>query len=316
MGVTENIRVGTRGSLLARTQTQHVLDAIARLRPDVRFETVIIRTRGDVHTGRLPTDVGKGFFTKEIEDALLAGEVDFAIHSLKDLPAEMPDGLTIGAIPAREDPGDALVGITRAELGNPDMSPSVGTCSLRRAAQLRRTFPHCRIVDLRGNIDTRLRKIREGTLDAGILALAGLRRVGMDGEASHVFGPEEMMPAPGQGALGIECRADDARTVELIGAVHCSGTAARVAAERAFMHSLGGGCQVPVAALAVIVGDVLDLGGRVISVDGGELVEGRRSGRVERAAEIGREMAAEMMERGAGRILNEVCRTVEAGEGQ
>ena len=298
------IRVGTRGSLLAMTQTRQVLAAVRERRPGVTFETVVIRTRGDTHKGRLPTVGTKGFFTKEIEDALLVNEVDFAVHSLKDLPAEMPPGLVIGCIPAREDPRDVLVGLTRDQLVAADR-PKVGTCSLRRAAQLRRAFPGCRTVDLRGNIDTRLRKVGEKVVDAGILAMAGLRRLGLEREACDVFPPSEMLPAPGQGALGIEMREDDEETANLLASVHCSETAVRVQAERGFMHSLGGGCQVPVAALAEIRGDTLHLTGRVISLDGTRLLEETGSGPVAEAAAIGQRLAAVMIDGGANVILKE-----------
>lgn len=316
MGTSNTARVGTRGSLLARTQTQHVLDAIQACRPEVTFETVVIRTRGDTHKGRLPTVGAKGFFTKEIEDALLAGDVDFAVHSLKDLPAEMPAGLRIGCIPAREDPRDALVGMTRPQLAGEAGGRTVGTCSLRRAAQLKRVFPDCRIVDLRGNIDTRIRKVKEKTIDAGVLAMAGLCRLGLAGEATDVFDYAEMLPAPGQGALGIEIRDGDERTARLTATVHCTETAARVGAERAFMHSLGGGCQVPVAALASIEDGALTLTGRVISLDGTRIIEDVASGPVEEAAEVGKRLAATLAAGGADEILAEARVNQERDERQ
>jgi len=307
MGADERIRVGTRASLLARAQTEQVVDAIRERHPGVLFEPVVIKTAGDAGRVGPGAASGKGFFTREIEEALLNGEVDLAVHSLKDLPVESPAGLGIGAIPVRDDPRDALVGISRARLCDPATASTIGTCSLRRAAQLRKLFPHCRVVPLRGNVDSRLRKVGEGSPEAAVVAAAGLNRLGRGGEASHVFDPGEMLPAPGQGALAVQVRAGDERMEGLVGGVGCPTTTACVAAERAFMHGLGAGCRVPVAALAEIVDGVMVLNGRVISLDGTRTVEGKRSGAAEGAKRLGEELAADLVDKGADEILRDAA---------
>ena len=274
-----------------------------------------IRTSGDVHTHVLPARLmGKGFFTKEIEDALLAGDVDLAVHSLKDLPTEWPAGLTLGAIPLREDPRDALVGKTLADLaGASDGSVTIGTSSLRRQAQLKRTFPECEVVNLRGNLDTRLRKVREGVVDCAVLAAAGLCRLGREREIDDFFAGDQMLSAPGQGALAIEIRSDDSRLQELLAAVHDEPSAACVTAERAFMSRLGGGCQLPVAALATVRDGVLNVQGRVLSLDGRRLLEGRRDGFATGAAEIGRALADSLLAQGAGEMIREIEQELQQG---
>ena len=306
------IRVGTRGSLLARTQTEWVVAQLRQACPSVQFETQIIRTAGDVYTQQLPARLlGKGFFTKEIEDALLAATVDLAVHSLKDLPTEWAPGLTLGAIPPREDPRDALVGLTAAELAARPAGLCIGTSSLRRAAQLRRFMPGCRVENLRGNLDTRLRKVKEGAVDCAVLAAAGLRRLGRESEIRHLFSAEEMLPAPGQGALAVEIRAGDDRVSAVVRALHCADTECCVTAERAFMRCLGGGCQVPVAALATVTGRNLRLQGRVVSLDGGRMLEGTREGTREQASALGEALAEALLAQGAGEIVREIERTLQ-----
>ncbi len=309
---TEPVRVGTRGSLLARTQTLWVLDRLRECHPSLQFEVVIIRTSGDEKTHELPARfAGKGFFTKEIEDALLGSGIDLAVHSLKDLPADCPEGLALGAIPPREDPRDALVGCTLEQLERDPASVLLGTSSLRRKAQLRRAFNHCRIVDLRGNLDTRLRKTRDGTVDGAVLAAAGLRRLRRDNEISGWFTPEQMLPAPGQGALAMQIRQDDARLRKLLAAIHCTLSSRCVTAERVFMHGLGGGCQLPVAALATVTGRKLLLKGRVLSLDGSECFEGERQGTADHAERVGRELADHFLGRGAGDLIRDIERQLE-----
>lgn len=303
------IRVGTRASLLARTQTQWALDAVREHAPEVRFETVTIRTSGDVRTQEIPARfAGKGFFTKEIEEALLSGAVDLAIHSLKDLPADCPAGLALGALPPREDPRDALVGCTMAELRRASGTLRIGTSSLRRKAQLLRAFPGCQVVDLRGNIDTRLQRTKDGTVDAAVLAAAGLRRLGLSDAISACFDADLMLPPPGQGALALQIRADDQRLRDLLRPVHCSATASCVQAERSLMHALGGGCQLPVAALATIDGDQLLLRGRILSLDGTICLEGTRTGRPDEAETIGSDLAGELADQGATALIAEIER--------
>jgi len=258
------MKIGTRGSQLARWQAEWVRARLGDHR--VAAEIVVIKTRGDAEVDRPLHELeGKGFFTKEIEDALLAGRIDVAVHSLKDLPTGLPPGLTLGAIPARHDPREALVnGKSIADLPT---GTRVGTSSLRRVAQIRFLRPDIEVVPLRGNVPTRVRKVeaREG-LDAALLALAGLERLGLGDKASPID-PLDVMPAPGQGALGIEIRADDQGTRGALQPLHNPTSAWTVAAERALLAALGGGCQAPVAAW-VEVRDEIRLYGRVTERDG------------------------------------------------
>jgi hydroxymethylbilane synthase len=305
----ETIRVGTRGSLLARTQTQWVLDRLCERHPGLHCQTVTILTAGDERTHQVPARAaGKGFFTREIEEALRAGTVDLAVHSLKDLPTESPPDLAVTAIPEREDPGDALVGCTLADLLRAPEQYCLGTSSLRRQTQLRRAFPGCRVVDLRGNLDTRLARVRGGQVDGAVLAIAGLCRLGRAGEISQRLPSEVMLPAPGQGALALQVRADDTDLRDLLAAVHCPVSGQCVAAERAFMHSLGGGCQLPVAALAVMTDGRLHVRGRVLALTGRECVEGGCDGVPEAPEALGQALAADLLARGAGEILRGVQR--------
>ena len=311
---SELIRVGTRGSLLAKTQTMWVLQKLQEQHPHLQFELVTIRTSGDVRTHDIPARfAGKGFFTKEIEDALLARTVDLAVHSLKDLPAEWPQDLMLGAIPAREDPRDALVGCAPEDLARDPELYRLGTSSLRRKAQLRRSFPGCQVVDLRGNLDTRLQKTRDGVVDGAVLAAAGLRRLQRDGEIRGFFPPDTMLPAPGQGALALEIRDDHSHLLELLAAVDCASSRRCVTAERTFMHALGGGCQLPVAALATVDGEMMRLRGRVLSLDGVECFEGNVEGTVHQAEEAGTRLAANLQEQGAGEIIRDIERQLSEG---
>ena len=311
-GVT--VRIGTRGSLLARAQTDWMVREFNELDPALKVEVIVIRTTGDAVTDRPLSRVGgTGLFTKEIQAALLAGRVDCAVHSLKDLPTEQPDGLEIGAIPAREDPRDALVGLTPEQILRSDRRLKIGTSSLRRAAQLRRSFPGADVVDLRGNVDTRLRKVREGNVDCAVLAAAGLRRLGLEREISAALEPDEMLPAPAQGALGIEIRRGDEKLRDLLSSLHCSVTERCVSAERAVLSALGGGCQVPVGALGRIDNNQLHLQARVISIDGRRMVQAARSGASDAAEGLGRRLADDLLEKGAGPIIEETLREARRG---
>lgn len=252
------LRLGTRGSDLARTQSQHVADALTRAtgRP---VELVIIKTRGDVVRDRPLQEVGgKGLFTKEIEEALLAGEVDFAVHSMKDMPTESPPGLAIVAVPPREDPRDALVGARLEEL---PPGAVVGTGSVRRAMQIRALRPDLQVKGIRGNVDTRIGRQRAGEYAAVVLAWAGMRRLGIGDAATEVLDTDRMIPAVGQGALALQARADDRDTLAALEAVHHAPTAACVRAERAFLHAVSGGCSAPAAAHARWVGDLVEIEG-------------------------------------------------------
>ncbi len=248
--MTDTVRLGTRGSLLATTQSGIVAEALAAA-TGVRVELVIIKTRGDQVTDRPLQQVGgKGLFTKEIEDALLSGEVDFAVHSMKDMPTEMPAGLVVGAIPERVDPRDALVG---ARLDDLPEGAVVGTGSVRRALQLRAIRPDLEIRGIRGNVDTRVEKQRRGEYAAIVLALAGLTRLQRAQDVTEALSVERMVPAVGQGALCVQCRGDDRRMLELLASIHHADTGLCVEAERAFLKEVSGGCSAPAACHARLV---------------------------------------------------------------
>lgn len=302
--MSKHIRVGTRASALARAQTDHVIAELKKKHPNLTIETITIKTTGDAVIDKpLSTVGGKGLFTKEIEDALLAKEIDLAVHSLKDLPTELPRWLQLGAITIREDPRDALVGKSMKQLREDGIK--IGTSSLRRKAQIKRLCPKAKVVNLRGNVDTRLKKVREDVVDCTVLALAGLRRLGREKEVSAVMDIEDMLPAPAQGAVGIEIREEDKELRDLLRCINSDVTTKRVTAERAFLAKLGGGCQVPVAALATMDGDTLRLKGRVISLDGKRMVEDSRGGPANSAVGIGEHLADILLEKGAGKIIKE-----------
>lgn len=306
----EVIRVGTRGSILARTQTAWVVEQVRLHHPHLRVETVIIRTAGDQRAALpAPGPLAKGLFTKEIEEALGRDAIDLAVHSLKDLPTSAPPGLMLGAVPPREDPRDVLVGCTLEQLADAAAGRRVGTSSLRRQAHLRRAFPGCTVVDLRGNLDTRLAKVRAGAVDGAVLAGAGLLRLGHAASVAAWLPPELMLPAPGQGALAVQIRAADAWLRDLLRPIHCIATWQCVTAERAFMQALGGGCRLPVAALGEVCAGRLRLHGRVLGLDGARCVEGRLEGRPEEADALGRKLADMLLGRGAGDLLRNLAAT-------
>ena len=290
--------IGSRGSQLALWQARWIGARLAERGQETRIE--IIKTTGDKITDVPLAKVGtKGLFTKEIEEALLDGRIDLAVHSLKDLPTEVPAGLIIAAIPLREDARDALVGARLREL---PAAATVGTSSLRRAAQLRVVRPDLVIESVRGNLDTRVRKLDEGQYRAIVLAAAGLTRLGWADRIAEILEPEVMCPAVGQGALAIETRTEgDAR--EICTALDHGATRAAVAAERAVLASLGGGCQVPIGAHAEITGGALRLMAVVIAPDGGLMVRKSDSGAVADADEIGRRVGAALLAEGAREIL-------------
>ena len=294
----------TRPSALARWQTQWVINALQKTHPNLECEEKVITTQGDKILDKpLPEIGGKGLFTQELESELLNGDVHCAVHSLKDLPVENPAGLTVGCIPARVEVRDALIsrdGCTLATLPN---SASVGTSSLRRAAQILSLRPDIKTQSLRGNVDTRLRKALDGQYDAIILAGAGLTRLGLDSHVAEWLSLDVMLPAPGQGALAIQCRADDSTTLELLSALEDESTRKCVTAERAFLQGLGGGCAVPVAAYAVISiqSSVISLTGLVISENGKKAV--KVTGQGTNALQLGNELAQQAIQNGADEIL-------------
>jgi len=303
------LRIGSRGSALALWQAEFVRDWLARV-AGARAEIITIRTAGDhFQQGSVAAIGQKGVFIKEIEDALLAGTVDLAVHSLKDVPTEIPQGLLLAAVPERNDPRDCLVSRNGAGLAALPRGARVGTSSLRRQAQLRRARPDLEVRELRGNVDTRLRRVEEGTLDAAVLAYAGLRRLKFDGRVTEILSPEVMLPAVGQGALAVETRAEDRETRECLVALEHAETRAAVTAERAVLASLEGGCQVPLGAWGRVEGGRLVLDACVCAVDGSEVVRDRASGPADQPEALGRGLGETLRAAGADRLLRLAGRT-------
>ncbi|HEV7732281.1 MAG TPA: hydroxymethylbilane synthase [Candidatus Binatia bacterium] len=298
------LRLGTRGSPLARAQAGMIAAAIERAHPGLAVPLVLIRTTGDqLSQGPLAPAGGKGLFVKEIEEALAAGSVDFAVHSLKDVPAALAPGMVLGAIPTRADARDVLVGAGAGGLAGLRPGARVGTASVRRRAQLLAHRRDLDIVFLRGNVDTRLRKWRDGEVDALILAAAGLVRLGVDEPDAQPLSPDDLLPAVGQGALALECRADDDDTRALLGAVHDDVTATAIAAERGFLVAIGGDCNTPLAAYARVDGGAVVLRVQVSDVDGLERIEDADQAPCADAAALGARLADRLLARGAGRLL-------------
>ncbi len=294
--------IATRLSPLARKQTEAVQEALARAWPGIAFEMRPISTEGDRTLDRpLPEIGGKGLFTQELEAALRSGQADLAVHSLKDLPIQDPPGLWIGAVLRREDPRDVLVSSNGGGLGALDAGSVVGTSSLRRRAQLLAARPDLRIRSIRGNVETRIDKVRKGEFDATVLAAAGLLRLGLEREIAVWLSLEEMLPAPGQGAVAVQCRAGDQAASELLAPLDDAPTRTEVQAEREFLAGLGGGCAAPVAANAEYTDHSLILRGVVASPDGQNIIRVMRSG--SDAVELGKSLALEALELGAQEII-------------
>ena len=301
------LRIGTRGSALALWQAEHIAARLRELTPGRSIELQVIKTKGDkIVDVPLAMVGGKGLFVKEIEEALLRGEVDLAVHSIKDVPTELPEGLGLNGIPGREDPRDALVSKGGLRLLELPRGARVGTSSLRRRCQLLHLRPDLEVADLRGNVDTRLAKLESGGLDAIVLAVAGLRRLGHERRISEIIAPEVMLPAVGQGALGLESRSDDGDVCGLLAALHHEPTATCVRAERAVLAGLGGGCQVPVASHARVEGGRLVLDGLIGHPSGSPFYREHAEGRVEDARSLGELLAGRLLARGAAKILEEI----------
>jgi hydroxymethylbilane synthase len=299
------IRIATRRSPLAKWQANHVADLLRAREPGLEVRLHELVTRGDkILEVPLAQVGGKGLFVKEIEDALLTRDAEIAVHSMKDLPAVLAEGLQIGAVPVREDPRDALCSRTARSLSDLPKGARVGTASLRRAAQLLAVRPDLAIETIRGNVQTRLNKLDQG-LHAVVLAYAGLKRLGLAEHASYVFPPEEMLPAVAQGALALEARADDAPTMKRLAALEHAETRQRVEAERGLLARLEGGCQVPIAGHAVVENGQVSIRALVCSLDGRKTVRGERRGPVAEARAIGTALAEDLLSRGAGDILRE-----------
>ena len=304
--MSPTIRIATRRSPLARWQANHVADLLRARDPGAEVRLHELVTRGDkILDVALARVGGKGLFVKEIEDALLAREAEIAVHSMKDLPAVLADGLVVGAVPVREDPRDALCSPKYRTLATLPRGARVGTSSLRRGAQLKALRPDLEIMLVRGNVETRLRKASE-ELDAVVLAYAGLRRLGLAQHATQVFDPSEMLPAVAQGALALEARAADAATLARLAPLDDPETRQRVEAERGLLRRLEGGCQVPIAAHAVLCDGRLSLRALVASVDGARIVRGERSGPASQARALGEALAEELLAAGAAEILKEL----------
>jgi hydroxymethylbilane synthase len=299
------IRIATRRSPLAKWQANHVASLLRAQEPGLEVRLHELVTKGDkILEVPLARVGGKGLFVKEIEDALLTRDAEIAVHSMKDLPAVVADGLAIGAVPEREDPRDALCSKRYRNLAELPKGARVGTSSLRRGAQLKALRPDLHIETVRGNVETRLRKIDDG-LDAVVLAYAGLKRLGLGDRATYLFAPEEMLPAVAQGALALEARADDRETLARLARLEHADTRHRVEAERGLLRRLEGGCQVPIAAHAVVQGGRVNLRALVASLDGTRVVRGERSGPTAEAAAIGQALGDELLSKGAAEILKE-----------
>lgn len=301
----EKFRLGTRASLLALYQANWVKSQLEEQHPEAEVTLVHIKTEGDKIDIPLFQVGGKGLFVKEIENALLRGEVDLAVHSAKDLPVIIPEGLMLMAFPQREDPRDVLISKDGRKWSDLPPKGRVGTGSLRRRAQLLHLRPDLEIVSLRGNLDTRIKKLSSLNLDAIVLASAGLHRLGWKDQISEFLDPEVMLPAIGQGVLAIEGRQGDERVSQLVASLNHSLTQASIRAERAFLKRLEGGCQVPVAGLARVESERLNLTGLVARVDGQKVIKGKVEGPLAKGEDLGRKLAEELLERGAADILRE-----------
>jgi hydroxymethylbilane synthase len=299
--------IATRQSALAMWQAEHVRDCLRALHPACTVELLGLTTQGDRILDVPLADIGgKGLFIKELEQAMLEGRADLAVHSLKDVPMVVPEGFTLAAIMAREDPRDAFVSNAHKTLVDLPQGSVVGTSSLRREAQLRERFPHLVVEPLRGNVNTRLRKLDEGLYAAIILAAAGLKRLGFAERIRELLDPEDSLPAVGQGALAIECRSDRADVIHALGGLADQRTTFAATAERAFGTRLAGDCHTPLAAFAILRGDELWLRGLIASRDGTEVLRGERAARVttiDMAVALGDELGAEFLARDAARIL-------------
>lgn len=295
------MRIGTRGSPLALAQAYETRDRMmsAHGLPGEAFEIDVIQTSGDRVQDRALSEIGgKGLFTKEIEEKLTDGRIQIAVHSMKDMPTVLPEGLIIPCLLPREDVRDAFVSHLHRAIADLPEGAVVGSSSLRRRAQLLNRRPDLKVVEFRGNVQTRLRKLSEGVAEATFLACAGLRRLGQDDLAERAISADQMLPAVAQGAIGIECRADDTDTRALLNAIHDVPTAQRLAAERAFLAGLDGSCRTPIAGLAEIDGDRLLFRGEIIRPDGTEALTIERSGGLADGAEMGADAARELRARG------------------
>ena len=301
-----NIKIGTRGSKLALTQADFVAEKIKKIMPEAVIEIRIIKTSGDVMQDVSLLKIGgKGVFVKEIEDALLGNTIDLAVHSMKDVPTEIPEGLEFAAILEREDARDILASRDNKKIEQMPKGAKIGTGSLRRSAQLLDILPDAVIVPLRGNLDTRLRKIETEKLDGVIVAAAGMKRMGFVQRITQFLPVELMLPAVGQGALGLEIRTGDNELKKVLARINHAPTYTEITAERSFLRHLGGGCRLPIAALGKLEGDKLSLEGLVASPQGSGIIRDKVKGTVFEAEELGKKLAEMILERG-GKIFLEL----------
>ncbi|GGA34184.1 hydroxymethylbilane synthase [Okeania sp. KiyG1] len=312
---TRTVRIGSRKSQLALVQTYWVQEELQKNFPNITFEVHTMSTQGDKILDVALAKIGdKGLFTKELELGMLQNETDLAVHSLKDLPTNLPEGLVLGCVTERENPADALVVHEKFKDKQLEALPEgavIGTSSLRRLAQLRHHYPHFEFKDVRGNLNTRLAKLDAGEYDALILAFAGLHRLGMGDRIHQVIPPEVSLHAVGQGALGIECRAGDNDILDLLKSLEHTSTAQRCYAERAFLRELEGGCQVPIGVNTKVEGEQLTLTGIVASLDGQKLVKDVVIGGVNDAEQIGIGLAQKLRKQGAQEILDEILAEID-----
>jgi len=302
--VPDTLKIGTRGSRLALWQARWVASALKAGHPGLIVEIIPIKTTGDkILDVPLARVGGKGLFVKEIEDALLQGRIDVAVHSMKDMPAMLPEGLEIGAVPEREDPRDVLI----SRLGKPlaALAPGarIGTSSLRRSVQLKHQRPDLRILSLRGNLDTRIRKLETEALDAIVVAAAGVRRMDLERHVTEYLDESVMLPAVGQGALCLEMRKDDSDVADRVAALNHPPTRVAVDAERAFLRRMEGSCQVPIAAAGKVSGDTVFLRGLLADLDGETVLEGDHSGPAARAEDVGDRLAEQLLNAGGRQIV-------------
>jgi hydroxymethylbilane synthase len=303
------LNIGTRGSPLALFQANWVKDQLSRTHPDLNVTLVKIKTTGDkIQDAPLAKIGGKGLFVKEIEEALLQKRIDLAVHSIKDVPTEFPEGLHLSVITEREDPRDVLISKDGRTLRELVQKAKVGTSSLRRQAQLLHFRNDLELIPLRGNLDTRLKKLRTTNLDAIVLALAGVKRLGLEGRITEIIPTDISLPAIGQGALGIETRIDDREVEGRIRFLNDRESSIAVTSERAFLKKLEGGCQVPIAAYARTVGTTLYIDGLVGTIDGKRLIRHHREGPIDQAESLGIELAEVLLSQGAKEVLDEVYR--------
>ncbi|MGH1464422.1 MAG: hydroxymethylbilane synthase [Cognatishimia sp.] len=296
------LKIGTRGSPLALAQAYETRDRLmaAFTLPEAAFVIEVIHTTGDdrqmINADRPLKEIGnKGLFTKEIEEAMLRGDIDIAVHSTKDMPTEQPDGLVLDTFLPREDVRDAFISAKYNSLADLPQGATVGTSSLRRKAQLMTKRPDLKVVEFRGNVQTRLKKLEDGVADCSFLAMAGLTRLGMADKAASAIEPDEMLPAVAQGTIGIECRADDAQALHMLAAIHHADSGTRVVCERAFLRALDGSCETPIAALSEIKGSQIHLRGEVLKTDGSKRLQTEGLAPLDQAETLGRELGEALL---------------------